>query len=112
MKNITSFYEESLIILYSMDPIYNYKNNTDSQKEFLCYNPPLTDENCDTFEPVKSRGKTLRCKTNTIHDTINKPFVLNHLKRIKATIHNQNLQQTHMMKRAIFLTKTQKTKIM
>ena len=27
IKNITPFYEESLIIWYSIDPIYNYKNN-------------------------------------------------------------------------------------
>ena len=100
IKNITPFYEESLIIWYSIDPIYNYKNNTDFQKDFIWYNPLLTNENGDTFEPIKSRGEILACKINTIYDTLNKPFtqckrvVSNHVKKIKTSIEKQNPHQS------------------
>ena len=102
IKNITPFYKESLIIWYSIDPMCNYKTNTDFQKDFIGYNPLLINENDDSFEPIKSRGETLAWKITTIYDTLNKPFthckrvVFNHLQKIKTSIENQNPRQAHI----------------
>ena len=90
IKKITPFYAESLIIWYSVDPKYNFKNETDFQKTYIWFNPLITDENDEVFEPLKVRGKTQTCKNNTIHDLLFKAWrhckrpVFEYLKEIKS----------------------------
>ena len=79
IKKMAPFYAEYLIIWYSIDPTYNFENKTDFRKTYIWFNPRITDENDEVFEPLKVRGKTQTCKDITIHDLLFKSW--RHFKR-------------------------------
>ena len=93
IKKITPFYAESLIIWYSINLHTTLKN---LRKTYICFNPLITDENEEVFEPLKVRGKTQTCKNNTIHDLLFKAWrhckrpVFDYLKKIKIPAQNLN----------------------